>query len=136
MSRDWDKRVNLHTAHSKYKLARKNRHRHLKLIVHIHSRVIGTSCLYTAPNIRQKQLTANMMLSNSITRRAVASTGSRLAAGKPALLPSRGALVIRRFKEGEQADTSGQGGKAPKNPITGEPLTPVDPKKEGYQVSS
>jgi len=75
-----------------------------------------------------------MMLANSINRRAVASTGSRPAAGKLPL-PKRGALVVRRFKEGEQVDTSGQGGKAPKNPITGEPLTPVDPKKEGYQVS-
>jgi hypothetical protein len=39
-------------------------------------------------------------------------------------------------QEGEQADTSQQGGKAPKNPITGEPLTPVQNKdKEGYQAT-
>jgi hypothetical protein len=40
------------------------------------------------------------------------------------------------MQEGEQADTSQQGGKAPKNPITGEPLTPVQNKdKEGYQAT-
>jgi hypothetical protein len=40
------------------------------------------------------------------------------------------------MQEGEQADTSQQGGKAPKNPITGEPLTPVTNKgKEGYQAT-
>jgi hypothetical protein len=40
------------------------------------------------------------------------------------------------LQEGEQADTSQQGGKAPKNPITGEPLTPVQNKdKEGYQAT-
>jgi hypothetical protein len=39
-------------------------------------------------------------------------------------------------QEGEQADTTQQGGKAPKNPITGEPLTPVTNKdKEGYQAT-
>jgi hypothetical protein len=36
-------------------------------------------------------------------------------------------------QEGEQADTSQQGGKAPKNPITGEPLQPVEKKSESYQ---
>eukprot|EP00775_Hariotina_reticulata_P009350 gene9350-9513_t len=70
-----------------------------------------------------------MMLASSVSSRVVASR----PAAKHAL-PQRGALVVRRFKEGEQVDTSGQGGKAPKNPITGEPLTPVDPKKEGYQA--
>jgi hypothetical protein len=40
------------------------------------------------------------------------------------------------LQEGEQADTSQQGGKAPKNPITGDPLTPVTNKdKEGYQAT-
>lgn len=39
-------------------------------------------------------------------------------------------------QEGEQADTTQQGGKAPKNPITGEPLTPVTNKgKEGYEAT-
>ena len=46
------------------------------------------------------------------------------------------ALVLPRLQEGEQADTTQQGGKAPKNPITGEPLTPVSNKdKEGYQAT-
>lgn len=45
-------------------------------------------------------------------------------------------VVLRRYKEGEQADTSQQGSKAPKNPITGERLQPVsDPRKEGYQAT-
>jgi len=40
------------------------------------------------------------------------------------------------LQEGEQADTTEQGGEAPKNPITGEPLTPVQNKdKEGYQAT-
>jgi hypothetical protein len=40
------------------------------------------------------------------------------------------------LQEGDQVDTSQQGGKAPKNPITGEPLTPVQNKdKEGYQAT-
>jgi hypothetical protein len=44
--------------------------------------------------------------------------------------------VLYTMQEGEQADTSQQGGKAPKNPITGEPLTPVQNKdKEGYQAT-
>jgi hypothetical protein len=39
-------------------------------------------------------------------------------------------------QEGEQADTSEQGQKAPKNPLTGQPLTPVTNKdKEGYQAT-
>jgi hypothetical protein len=43
---------------------------------------------------------------------------------------------VPSLQEGEQADTSQQGGKAPKNPITGEPLTPVQNKdKEGYQAT-
>jgi hypothetical protein len=43
---------------------------------------------------------------------------------------------VQFLQEGEQADTSQQGGKAPKNPITGEPLTPVQNKdKEGYQAT-
>jgi hypothetical protein len=42
-----------------------------------------------------------------------------------------------QLQEGEQADTSQQGQKAPKNPITGEPLTPVTNKdKEGYQATT
>ena len=44
--------------------------------------------------------------------------------------------AVPLLQEGEQADTSQQGGKAPKNPITGEPLTPVQNKdKEGYQAT-
>ncbi len=40
------------------------------------------------------------------------------------------------LQEGEQVDTSEQGGKAPKNPLTGQPLTPVtDKNKEGYQAT-
>ena len=35
-----------------------------------------------------------------------------------------------------QVDTSRQGGKAPRNPITGDRLTPVqDPQREGYQAT-
>ena len=45
-------------------------------------------------------------------------------------------VFLYTMQEGEQADTSQQGGKAPKNPITGEPLTPVQNKdKEGYQAT-
>lgn len=44
--------------------------------------------------------------------------------------------LLSPTQEGEQADTSQQGGKAPKNPITGEPLTLVQNKdKEGYQAT-
>ena len=46
------------------------------------------------------------------------------------------ALPMRRFREGEQADNSEQGSKAPRNPITGQRLTPVsNPQKEGYQAT-
>eukprot|EP00879_Flechtneria_rotunda_P026137 GHRR01027843.1.p1 GENE.GHRR01027843.1~~GHRR01027843.1.p1 ORF type:complete len:181 (-),score=62.03 GHRR01027843.1:437-979(-) len=71
-----------------------------------------------------------MMLAKSVANRAaVAPAAGRK--GVPALRTS----VIRRFKEGDQVDTSGQGSKAPKNPITGQPLQPVqDTKKEGYQA--
>lgn len=45
------------------------------------------------------------------------------------------AFSLSLLQEGEQADTSGQGSKAPKNPITGQRLEPVtDVKKEGYQA--
>ena len=44
-------------------------------------------------------------------------------------------VVLRRYKEGEQADTSGQGSKAPRNPITGQRLTPISSEKEGYQAT-
>jgi hypothetical protein len=45
-------------------------------------------------------------------------------------------VLLSCLQEGEQADITEQGGKAPKNPITGEPLTPVDNKaKEGYQAT-
>jgi hypothetical protein len=44
--------------------------------------------------------------------------------------------VLRRYREGEQADSSQQGSKAPKNPITGQPLEPVsNTSKEGYQAT-
>jgi hypothetical protein len=72
-----------------------------------------------------------MMLANkTVTRGAVAARSPQLPAVRPR------SLVLRRFKEGEQADTSQQGEKAPKNPITGQPLTPVTNKdKEGYQAT-
>ncbi|WIA19485.1 hypothetical protein OEZ85_004097 [Tetradesmus obliquus] len=72
-----------------------------------------------------------MMLANSnIVARRAAVAAPRSATP---VLPRR--LVVRKFKEGEQADTSQQGSKAPKNPITGERLTPVDDvRKEGYQA--
>ncbi|KAF6259858.1 hypothetical protein COO60DRAFT_1294652 [Scenedesmus sp. NREL 46B-D3] len=74
-----------------------------------------------------------MMLANSnIVARRAAVAAPRSATP---VLPRR--LVVRKFKEGDQVDTSQQGGKAPKNPITGEPLTPVTNKdKEGYQAST
>jgi hypothetical protein len=51
------------------------------------------------------------------------------------LLPF-GNVGLLLLQEGEQVDTSQQGQKAPKNPITGEPLTPVTNKdKEGYQAT-
>jgi hypothetical protein len=44
--------------------------------------------------------------------------------------------MLLLLQEGEQADTSEQGQKAPKNPLTGQPLTPVTNKdKEGYQAT-
>jgi hypothetical protein len=67
-----------------------------------------------------------------VKRSGVAPSGCRSAT--PAL-PKR-SLVIRKFKEGDQVDTQGQGQKAPKNPITGEALKPVsDPRREGYQAT-
>jgi hypothetical protein len=44
-------------------------------------------------------------------------------------------VVLRAYKEGEQADTSQQGSKAPKNPLTGQRLTPISSEKEGYQAT-
>eukprot|EP00879_Flechtneria_rotunda_P000204 GHRR01000276.1.p1 GENE.GHRR01000276.1~~GHRR01000276.1.p1 ORF type:complete len:210 (+),score=69.26 GHRR01000276.1:190-819(+) len=71
-----------------------------------------------------------MMLAKSVSNRAAVAP----AAGCKSV-PALRTSVIRRFKEGDQADTSGQGSKAPKNPITGQPLQPVqDTKKEGYQA--
>jgi hypothetical protein len=72
-----------------------------------------------------------MLSSNVVARRAAVAPAGRKAT--PAL-PKR-SLVIRKFKEGDQVDTSGQGQNAPKNPITGQRLTPVEnPQKEGYQA--
>jgi hypothetical protein len=45
-------------------------------------------------------------------------------------------VLLLCLQEGEQADTTEQGQKAPKNPITGESLTPVTNKgKEGYEAT-
>jgi hypothetical protein len=76
------------------------------------------------------------MAFSQLAQRGAAATGRALApAAAPrafAPLPSR-RVVLRRFKEGEQADTSEQGSKAPRNPLTGQRLTPVsNPQKEGY----
>ena len=78
-----------------------------------------------------------VMMASSLAQRA--ATGRALApAAAPRVFvprPSR-PVVLRRFREGEQADTSEQGSKAPRNPITGQRLTPVsNPQKEGYQAT-
>jgi hypothetical protein len=72
-----------------------------------------------------------MMLNRSSAPVAARAPGA--AAPRPFLLTAR--PVLRRYKEGEQADTSGQGSKAPKNPLTGQPLTPIQSQKEGYQAT-
>jgi hypothetical protein len=73
-----------------------------------------------------------MMMLNR-TAAPVAARAPGAAAPRPFLRPAR--PMLRRYQEGEQADTSGQGSKAPKNPLTGQPLTPIQSKKEGYQAT-
>jgi hypothetical protein len=66
----------------------------------------------------------------------VALSGSRLT---PRMVPATTSRrsVIRRYKEGDsQAQKEVQGGNAPKNPITGQPLERVtNVQKEGYQAA-
>jgi hypothetical protein len=66
------------------------------------------------------------------TRKCVSLAGSRLA---PRASPvSSRTSIIRRFREGDnQAQKEAQGGNAPKNPITGEPLQQVQKQSESYQ---
>jgi hypothetical protein len=64
--------------------------------------------------------------------RTMALAGSRLA---PRVSPvSSRTSIIRRFRESDnQAQKEVQGGNAPKNPITGEPLQQVNKQSESYQ---
>ena len=77
-----------------------------------------------------------VMMVSSLAQRA--ATGRALApAAAPRVLSPQSIrpVVLRRYKEGEQADTSEQGSKAPRNPITGQRLTPISSEKEGYQAT-
>ena len=79
-----------------------------------------------------------VMMASSLAQRAATGRAALAPAAAPRVFaprPSR-PVVLRRFREGEQADTSEQGSKAPRNPITGQRLTPVsNPQKEGYQAT-
>ena len=76
------------------------------------------------------------MMVSSLAQRATTGRAFAPAAAPRVLSPqSIRPVVLRRYKEGEQADTSEQGSKAPKNPITGQRLTPISSPKEGYQAT-
>lgn len=78
-----------------------------------------------------------VMMVSSLAQRAATGRALAPAAAPRVLTPQTiRPIVLRRYKEGEQADTSGQGSKAPRNPLTGQRLTPVsNPQKEGYQAT-
>jgi hypothetical protein len=64
--------------------------------------------------------------------RTMIGAGSRLAP-RVSFVSSR-TSIIRRFREGDnQAQKEVQGGNAPKNPITGQPLQNVEKQSESYQ---
>ena len=77
-----------------------------------------------------------VMMASSLAQRAATGRALAPAAAPRVFAPRPSRPVLRRFREGEQADTSEQGSKAPRNPITGQRLTPVsNPQKEGYQAT-